>query len=360
MRYRVTVIRLFVLAAVAGAATLAQTPSITQILNNYGLEPQSASQNSGIAQGSIFIVKGSNLSDQTTGLQSAPLSSTLQNVRIRISSGGLTVYAPLYYVLPAQLAGILPSNTPLGTGQLFVENNGRVSTPATINVAKSSFGTLTLNGKATSTAAVHDQSYVLLSDTNATNPGNYVTFYGSGLGPTTKDESVPQTGINASGDLTSVPVTVTIGGKNAPVLYRGRTEFPGLDQINVQVPVLDAASYSCGVLVFISTGGVYSNTTRIPIAENGKTCATPSINSLRFPESSQAELDRLLAAGNIKSGTLSYTRSVTITAVTGGIPTVTETAAASGSILSLNGPDLRNFFGISLRDDFRARDVRCR
>ncbi len=344
MRYRVTMNRPFLLLLFLAACALGQTPTITQILNNYGLEPLSNSQNSGIAQGSIFIVKGSNLSDQTTGLQSAPLSSTLQGVRMRIVVNGTTTYAPLYYVLPAQLAGILPSNTPAGSGLLYVENNGRTSSPSAIKVVKSAFGTLTLNGTATGMAAVHDQNYVLLSNTNATNPGQYLVFYGSGIGPTTKDEAVAQTGANASGDLTSIPVTVTIGGKNATVLYRGRTQFPGLDQINVQVPTLDAGSYSCGVLVYISVGSVYSNVTRIPVAASGKTCTNPPLDPSNFPGLSQSDIERLLS-GNVKFGALYLIHSVVSTpSFTGGPPTVTTTATATSLFESINGPDLRYYF----------------
>ena len=95
--------RLSLLCAIA-TAVVAQTPTVTQVLNNYGLEPLSSSVNSGIAQGSIFIVKGVNLSNQMTGLQNPPLQTTLQGVRIRITVDSSTKFAPLYYVLPSQLA----------------------------------------------------------------------------------------------------------------------------------------------------------------------------------------------------------------------------------------------------------------
>jgi len=325
------------------AFAFAQTPAITQILNNYGLEPLANSQASGIAQGSIFIVKGSNLSDQTTGLQNAPLSTTLQGVRIRITVSGVTTFAPLYYVLPVQLAGILPSNTPVGSGTVIVENNGRASAPLNIQVVKSAFGTLTLNGSATGEATVQDQDYTLLSRTNAANPGKYLIFYGSGIGATTKDETVAQTGANASGDLTNVPVTVTIGGKEATVLYRGRTQFPGLDQINVQVPALDPGAYSCGVLVYIRAGDTYSNVTRIPVAASGKTCTDPPIDRSRFPDLSQADVDRILS-GQAKVGALTFVRVSAVTPSATGGTMVTQTSAANAVFLSLSGPDLRYYF----------------
>ncbi len=342
--------RPFLVGFFIAATAFSQTPSITQVLNNYGLEPLGSSQNSGIAQGSIFIVKGANLSDQSAGLQNAPLSTTLQGVRIRITVSGVTTYAPIYYVLPAQLAGILPSNTPPGSGNIVVENNGRASAPSPAQVVKSAFGILTMNGAATGMAVVQDQDYVLLSRTNAANPGNYLVFYGSGIGATTKDETVAQTDANASGDLTNVPVTVTIGGKDAAVLYRGRTTFPGLDQINVQVPVLDPDSYSCGVIVYIRAGDVYSNVTRIPVAESGKTCTDPPINRSKFPDLTLADVDRI-QSGNAKLGSLTFVRVSAVTPSATGGTMLTQTSTANSAFLSLSGPDLRNYFGDAARPD---------
>jgi uncharacterized protein (TIGR03437 family) len=223
--------RILALVAFSVSAAFAQTPTVTQILNNYSLINAGS-----VAQGAIFIVKGSFLSDQTTALQSVPLQTTLVGVRMEITVAGTTTFAPMYYALPQQLAGILPSNTPLGNGTLIVRNNGRSSAPAAINVVRSAFGMLTVSGDGTGAARLQDasQGYQELSPTRATNPGNYLVFYGSGIGATAGNETVAQTGANASGDLTSIPTVVTIGGKNATVLYRGRTEFPGLDQINVQ------------------------------------------------------------------------------------------------------------------------------
>jgi hypothetical protein len=80
-----------VLLAVTGGIALAQSPSITAILNNYSLiNPGS------VAQRAIFIVKGSNLSAQTTTLQNVPLQTTLRGVQTKITVAGTTTLAPLY------------------------------------------------------------------------------------------------------------------------------------------------------------------------------------------------------------------------------------------------------------------------
>ncbi len=124
--------RILGLLALSASAALAQSPIVTEILNNYGLT------NAGtVAQGAIFIVKGTGLSDETTDLQQVPLTSDgLRGVRMAISVDGITTFAPLYYVLPGQLAGILPSSTPVGTGTLVVRNNSKNSIPVPIRVVE--------------------------------------------------------------------------------------------------------------------------------------------------------------------------------------------------------------------------------
>ena len=283
----------------------AQTPVVHQILNNFSYVPDGLLNYHGIAQGSIFIVTGRNLANRETGLQSAPLQTTLNGVRIRVTQGAVTTNAYLYYVLPNQLAGILPSNTPVGAGQLVVDNNGQVSAPAAINVVKSAFGVLSVAGDGHGLAAVHDDTYALLSKTNSTNPGKTVVFYGSGLGPTAGNEALEQSGVNASGDLTGIPVSVFIGRKLAQILYRGRTVFPGLDQVNVVVPELD--EYDCEVPVSIRTGDKIANAVTIPVAREGKTCVTTDPQNLAVSYISPISLEeatRLAAKGTLRQGFL--------------------------------------------------------
>ena len=334
--------RIIALLALSASAALAQAPVVTEILNNYGLI------NSGtVAQGAIFIVKGSNLSDQTTSLQSTPLQTTLQGVRMVITVGGTTTFAPMYYALPQQLAGILPSDTPVGAGTLTVRNNGKNGTPVAINVVRSAFGVLTASGTGTGSARVQDasQGYQELTSTRATNPGNVLVFYGSGVGPVTGDETLPQ----AQVDLTSIPVTVTIGGKSAQVFYRGRTAFPGLDQINVQVPALDASTYGCNVAVLITTNSVQANPTTIPVAQSGTTCpAAPITSGGPLSGATVAEMDRWITAGSVAIGNISLGRN-TLYSVGDNLPgvsgstTITKGDTVSVGFRRVGGTDLARY-----------------
>jgi uncharacterized protein (TIGR03437 family) len=340
---------IFLLACSAVAAS-AQTPVITEILNNYGLVVPGR-----VARGAIFIVKGSNLSDQTTGLHdfaNGPLPTELRGVRMEITVGGVTTVAPLYYVLPQQLAGVLPSSTPLGTGTLIVRNNGRNSAPATINVVASAFGVLTLNGAGTGMAAVHNDAYQLLSNTNATNPGKAVIFYGSGLGAVPHQENniiQPATNLAQSAGL-----TVTIGGVTAVVAYAGRSYYPGLDQINVTIPTLPSSAYGCSVPVVITTNGIQANATSIPVAASGSTCPSndPPPGSGGSGTLTQADIDRIIGQGFLRSGTVSLSRVTvyTLDPLTSALSLTSRTDEGNASFMRISGPD----FAAYMRSGFEG------
>lgn len=319
----------FVILFVSALAGLAQTPVVTGIANNYsGINVGS------VAQGAIFIAVGSNLSDQTTPLQSVPLQTTLQGVRMEITVAGVTTFAPLYYVLPTQLAGILPSSAPVGPGTLIVRNNGKSSAAVPITVVRSAFGALTAAGSSAARVQDANQGYQELSASRATNPGNVLVFYGSGVGAVTGNETVAQ----AQADLTAIPISVTIGTKTAQVFYRGRTVFPGLDQINVQVPPLDAAGYGCSVAVIITTNGVPANFITIPVAATGTTCSNSSgggSGASSDPNPTPAEISAWSARGSYTSGGVTVNRATTYTGTT-----ATKTDKASALFQKTEGADL--------------------
>ena len=75
--------------------------------------------NAGIAQGSIFIVFGQNLGPaKIVQVSSFPLptSQGLAGTSIKVTVSGTTVDAIMLYTLASQVAAVLPSNTPIGTG----------------------------------------------------------------------------------------------------------------------------------------------------------------------------------------------------------------------------------------------------
>ncbi len=317
--------------AIVTSALFAQ-PRIDQVQNNYSyLLP--GNPNYGIAEGSIFIIKGSNLANGSTDLQNPPLQTALNGVSANVTVSGTTTKVLLYYITPGQLGGILPSSTPVGTGTITVTNNGQTSAAAPITVVRSAFGTLTINGTGSGLAAVFDASNKLLALNNSAKPNDTLVFYGSGLGPVQGDESVQQT----QADLTNVPITVEIGGLQATVLYHGRTIYPGLDQINVQVPA--GVTPSCDVTVLVKTGTIQSNQTTIPVAANGGNCPTPSSGT--GTTISQSDISQWAAAGQFRGGYINLDRTTTYT----GATAKTEDTL-NGTFTKISGADLQKVFAL--------------
>jgi uncharacterized protein (TIGR03437 family) len=257
-----------------GAAAPAQ-PVVNAIENNYSYIPPGL-PNYGIAQGSIFVIFGINLATVSSSLQSVPLKTVLNGVSVQFTVGGATTQALLYYVLPNQVAGILPSATPVGTGTVTVTSGSQSSAPAPVTVVESAVGIVTIFGNGSGPAAALDANSNLLPfGAYSANPGDVISLYGTGLGPVSGDESVQQTPQNLSG----IPLEVDIGGVPATVTYHGRSIFPGLDQINVVVP---EGPLGCSVSVVARTGAIVSNVPVIPVAAGSRVCSddTPGVVTL--------------------------------------------------------------------------------
>src|SRR5437762_9145924 len=103
--------------------------------------------NSNIAQGSMLIVKGQNLGTCGVSVASSfPLKATMGTTSMKITIAGNTYNILMYYVVacqpnaPDQLAGVVPSNTPTGSGTITVTNASRTSAAAPIVITQRRFG----------------------------------------------------------------------------------------------------------------------------------------------------------------------------------------------------------------------------
>jgi hypothetical protein len=74
------------------------------------------------------------------------LPLTRNGTSVSVTVGGVTTQPPLYYTSATQLAAVLPSTTPLGTGSIIVTNNGQPSDAAPTQVVQSAFGIDTTSG----------------------------------------------------------------------------------------------------------------------------------------------------------------------------------------------------------------------
>ena len=259
----------------AGVAASGPPVFIYEVQNNYSFLLPGA-PNYGIAPGSIFAIQGQNLSGSYTPvLQSsaAPgLPKTLNQTSLSVTINGVTTTPALYYASSNALAAVLPSTTPVGTGTITVTYNGQ-SSQAPIQVVPSAVGLDTLYGSGAGAGVVTDASFNVLGFTNSATPGQVVILWGSGIGAdtTNNDTTYPQNENN----LTNIPMQVYIGGVSANILYRGRSQYPGLDQIDVVVPA--NVSPGCYVSVVAQTGSIVSNTVTIPVSPKGGACSDPAL-----------------------------------------------------------------------------------
>ncbi len=322
-------------------------PGIAAVQNNYS-NIIKGMPNYGIAQGSVFTIFGTNLGPAQTptlpDLSQGPLATNLKGVTVQVTVNGATVQAIPYYVSATQIAAILPSRTPVGTGTVTVTYNNVTSSQTQITVVPAAFGIDTLNGAGTGPAVVQNASngYALLSATAAANPGETLVFWGSGIGAAQGDETkypfaqVDQTNSSA--------VQVYVGGQLVKPSYAGRSQFPGVDQVNVVVP---PGVVGCNVPVVVQTGTgastMVSNTATIPIAASGRGCADPASGGL-----SSTDLQDIVNKGTYRGGFItlgkgtSQTPGITLPTgqTVGGGTTTADFAAASFSEVTVNQVDV--------------------
>ncbi|HLK47656.1 MAG TPA: hypothetical protein VKT49_05950 [Bryobacteraceae bacterium] len=260
---------------VAAASPAAAGPTIQNVQNNYSyLLP--GVPNYGIAPGSIFIITGTGLSSaappvlQSSAAPGLPLS--LNGTSVSVTVNGTTTNPALYYTSAGQLAAVLPSTTPVGNGTVTVTYNGTPSAPAPIHVIATALGLDTLYGSGTGSGVATDGNGKALGFTNSAAPNQGITLWGSGIGADTSDDrTFPQNQNN----LTGVPLQVFIGGMQANITYRGRSQYPGLDQVNVTIP--PNVPLGCYVSVVAQSGNVVSNVVTLPISPTGGPCTESSL-----------------------------------------------------------------------------------
>ena len=353
--------------------TVGPPPAITAVLNNYSyILPNAPNADYGIAPGSIFAIFGSGMA--TPGApavlqdSSKGLPSTLNGASVAVTVAGITVYPALYYATATQVAAVLPSNTPLGTGTVTVTYDGMTSAPATTQVVQSAVGFATMSGDGTGQAMATDANYNFISPTNSAAAGEIITLWGSGLGA---DIAVSDTTYTSPQRITNIPLTVYLGGIAAQVVWAGRSGYPGLDQINVQVPL---PYYSTGSLIpsFVPLGctdqllalsginSLASNTLTLPVAIAGGACTQPSFvldPSVAQPFDGQATVNvgslsvSQDGAQAMAGGSLDTIPGAALAAYTGSGPasagscivvpppgTYTNTGLYAGNTITVTGP----------------------
>src|SRR5579871_2257158 len=313
---RLPAIAVLLLALPLGA--LAVPPTIAQILNNSSTIPKGA-PNYGIAPSSIFIVTGTGLADPGTPVlqnTSGGLPLTLNGASITVVVNGVTVHPALYYTTPTQLAAVLPAATPVGIGTLTVTYNGASSAAAAIQVVASAvgfnhFNQIPIPEGVTNVnvdigVATDNSTGALLTFTNSGTPGEIIVLWATGLGA---DPADSDTAFSSSPHAVNTPLQIYIGGVLATVYYQGSAGYPGVNQINVAIPV--SAVVGCYVPLAAVTGNVISNVVMLPIHPGGGACVEGSLTGDQILKDTQ---DVLKAGGvNLIQTNVTNAKGTTVT-----------------------------------------------
>lgn len=270
--------------ALLGADLSGAAPTITAVQNNYSyLIPGQPSY--GIAPGSLFILRGAGmaaagLKPVLWDLSSGPLPLTSPGsggTSVSVAVGGTTVNCGIYYTSAAQVAAVLPSNTPTGSATFTVTYNGQSGAIPNIPIVTSSMGFDTLYSIGVGEAVATDNTTGnFITYSSSASWKEVVVLWGSGLGGDTAndDRTYP-----SQQDNLSYFSAVYVGGVSAKILYQGRSQYPGVDQIDIVIP--DGVSGCFVSITGVSGSGAaeaVSNTVTLPVAQNGGACSDSNLS----------------------------------------------------------------------------------
>jgi len=247
----------YTLTFTANAGSIQHTASVTVAVTDLpqfpsaGVVSAASGSGGGVAPGEIVAIYGLDLGPADLALGSFDASNILST-----QVGGTKVLfdgvpAPLIYSLGGQISAIVPyAVAGKTTTQVQIQFNGKKSDSTTVNVVDAAPGVFNVPGSAQAAALNAD-----LSVNNANNPaakGSIVVLFATGEGQTNP--------AGVDGKIATdvfpkplLPVTVSIGGQAAEILYYGAGPFEvaGVLQLNVRVP---ATSASGAVPVTVQVG----------------------------------------------------------------------------------------------------------
>jgi len=216
--------------------------------------------NNQVAPGQIVSIFGQNFLPAGSAIATQfPLPTSLGAQNTSVTACGRAL--PLYSVSPGQINAQIPMECPAGGTMTATVTVGGQTATQSFTLAAASPGIFTVDRSGAGDGVIVHADNSLVNSAKPAVAGEEVVIYATGLGLTNP--------IFASGaaanqmNQTVMPVTVTIGGKNATVAYAGLTQgWVGLYQINVIVPPGIIGSQP----VIITVGGQYSSRTGVTMA----------------------------------------------------------------------------------------------
>ena len=206
-------------------------PAITAVTNaaSYAVGP--------IAPGELVTIFGQNLgpAELATGQWSPGNTLPRQAAGVEVIFNGMP--APVVYASSAAISIITPFGAN-GLKQVPIQIgvNGVMSAVQNVPVAVAAPGIFSVDSTGRGPGAILNADYSLNSERNPAAAGSVATLYATGGGMTIGQNAAGRTADVAAS--LAAPVSVTVGGEPAAVLYAGSApgEANGVVQVNIQLP----------------------------------------------------------------------------------------------------------------------------
>lgn len=212
------------------------------------------------APGSILSIYGNDLAMTTSDLSAFVSVPTLPTSVNGVTATIGTVKAPFYFVSPGQINVQVPFEATAGQQPLVVTSPGGASAAFNVTVAAVA-PSIFFDAPSGIAAVVKNSDFSVITASNPVKAGDTIVIYSTGLGQTTPSLATGALAPSSPLDNTST-VTVTIGGKDATVVYSvAAPGFAGLYQTAVTVP----SGVSGNAALVLKSGTVSSNTVNIAV-----------------------------------------------------------------------------------------------
>ena len=339
----------------SGGKTYSQTFSlivigpvtITSVLNAAGFQP-------GIVPGGRVIIFGQGLAPEgsVTAPTSGPLPLTLGGVTVTLTSGSLSMQAPIFSVSSQNATESVTVQAPFelspGNASVSVATGFGTSPPFSSTVyplQPGIFQTVASNGQLYATAQRPDGSFV--SPENPARAGDVITMQVTGLGQVLPAAATNQVGVAGQNVLAGV----VVGVNNSGVLVISSTYSPGqigLYTITFQIPDNVVATTTAPLEIVACSGPCsaananpalfWSNPSLIAIAASGLPSLLPTPASLTFnyrQGGTQPAAQTLTVASSIPGSVLPFT-AATSTSSGGSWLSVSPASATTGANLTVS------------------------
>ena len=208
-----------------------------------------------VSPGQLVAIFGSNLGfDTPTGIQlgaSGLVATSLAGTQVLFDG----VPSPMAFASANQVNALVPFGVSSTSTDVQVVFQGQTSAPFMMAVAPSEPGIFAAGGSGAGQGLIFNQDGTANSAGNPAAPGSVIVLYATGVG----QFSPPgQDGFVVTADSLPVPVlpvSATIGGQSAQVLYAGGAVgiVEGIIQVNLQIPA-GVPTGMAGVILQVGDG----------------------------------------------------------------------------------------------------------